>query len=161
MLLQGFNGHCVYAGYLKYRYGSHLVGITASPALNSETVLGTTVITAESGTNSHLIFCASVFWGVGGVGYACLESRITFPRVAATAGEMQLLSGLAPKPGMSGGILPCALTALFTCCLAVSVMSSEGLAQKTWHSLEKCCSTPKLGHWVKSEQMEKISFSEG
>lgn len=64
-----------------------------------------------------------------------------------------LLGGLALEAGMSGAILPHALAQHISyALLQFLLMSSEGLIllfQKTWHSLEKCCCTPKLGHWGK------------
>lgn len=73
--------------------------------------------------------------------------------MAATASETQLPGGLAPQPGMSDGILPHALAQPVShAVLQFLLMSSEGLVllvQKTQHGLEKCCSTPKLGHWGK------------
>lgn len=126
LLLKGFHGHCVYAGYLKYRYGSPLVGITASSAVYSE---------RHSWCNSHNCrvwnhfladlsrFCCL---GVEGVGSACLESKIPFPRVRLWGGCHSWWNAAAGWAGTTArhvrwDTASCSGTARLTCCLAVSV----------------------------------------
>lgn len=144
----------------KYRYGSPLAGIIASPAFLSQ---------SHSSCNSHDCrawrpFSADplpvlVFSG-GGRGELCMLWKAGLPSsrwacgAAAMAGEMRLPGGLARELGMPGGMLPPGLAQaqLFSDTVLKSLLvSSKGLTilvQKTQSSLEKCCSTPKLGHWL-------------
>lgn len=168
LLLQGFHSRCVYAGYLKHRYSSPSVGITASPELNPEShswCYSHTCRVWNHFLSDLLCFC---FLGLGGVGSACLESRVAFPRVSFWGGCHSWEDTAAGWAGTKTrharwDTASCSGTAHLTRCLAVSVDIFEEfilLVQKTHHSLEKCCSTPKLGHWGKWEQTEKITFSE-